>query len=262
MGEKVGKVKAYGKTEKYSGQPVLTYKKPNVGKEYPVCNPVESDEFNTTTMGKQWQWHANYDQTFGMPTPYGYFRVFCHRQSQDYKNLWEAGNLLLQKTPADNFTATAKLTMTAKDEGQYGGIICMGMDCSSIVLRRVGDEFQLQQITCKQADKGKAEDIKVLATLKPTAADKVNYQPSLHCDLYMQMHVEYIGGKTKAGDNKHEAKVTFAYSKDGKKFTPCGEAFTMRQGKWIGAKIGICAAEPAGKKVRGWVDVDWFRVTK
>ena len=262
MGEKVGKVKAYGKTEKYSGQPVLTYKKPNVGKEYPVCNPVESDEFNTTTMGKQWQWHANYDQTFGMPTPYGYFRVFCHRQSQDYKNLWEAVNLLLQKTPADNFTATAKLTMTAKDEGQYGGIICMGMDYSSIVLRRVGDEFQLQQITCKQADKGKAEDIKVLATLRPTAADKVNYQPSLHCDLYMRMHVEYIGGKTKAGDNKHEAKVTFAYSKDGKKFTPCGEAFTMRQGKWIGAKIGICAAEPAGKKVRGWVDVDWFRVTK
>ena len=262
MGEKVGKVKAYGKTEKYSGQPVLTYKKPNVGKEYPVCNPVESDEFNTSVLGKQWQWHANYDQTFGMPTPYGYFRVFCHRQSQDYKNLWEAGNLLLQKTPADNFTATAKLTMTAKDEGQYGGIICMGMDYSSIVLRRVGDEFQLQQITCKQADKGKAEDIKVLATLKPTAADKIDYQPSLHCDLYMQMHVEYIGGKTKSGDNKHEAKVTFAYSKDGKKFTPCGEAFTMRQGKWIGAKIGICAAEPAGKKVRGWVDVDWFRITK
>ena len=262
MGEKVGKVKAYGKTEKYSGQPVLTYKKPNVGKEYPVCNPVESDEFNTSVLGKQWQWHANYDQTFGMPTPYGYFRVFCHRQSQDYKNLWEAGNLLLQKTPADNFTATAKLTMTAKDEGQYGGIICMGMDYSSIVLRRVGDEFQLQQITCKQADKGKAEDIKVLATLKPTAADKIDYQPSLHCDLYMQLKVEYIGGKTKSGDNKHEAKVTFAYSKDGKKFTPCGEAFTMRQGKWIGAKIGICAAEPAGKKVRGWVDVDWFRITK
>ena len=262
MGEKVGKVKAYGKTEKYSGQPVLTYNKPNVGKEYPVCNPVESDEFNTSVLGKQWQWHANYDQTFGMPTPYGYFRVFCHRQSQDYKNLWEAGNLLLQKTPADNFTATAKLTVTAKDEGQYGGIICMGMDYSSIVLRRVGDEFQLQQITCKQADKGKAEDIKVLATLKPTAADKIDYQPSLHCDLYMQLKVEYLGGKTKSGDNKHEAKVTFAYSKDGKKFTSCGEAFTMRQGKWIGAKIGICAAEPAGKKVRGWVDVDWFRITK
>ena len=36
----------------------------------------------------------------------------------------------------------------------------------------------------------------------------------------------------------------------------------MRQGKWIGAKVGIMAAETSGKKVRGWVDVDWFRITK
>ena len=138
----------------------------------------------------------------------------------------------------------------------------MGMDYSSIVLRRVGDKFELQQITCKQADKGKAEEIKVLATLSPTSVDKVDYQPSIHCQLYMRLKVEYIGGKTKGGENKHEARVTFAYSKDGKKFTPCGEPFTMRQGKWIGAKIGICAAEPAGKKVRGWVDVDWFHIDK
>jgi beta-xylosidase len=253
MGEKI---------KNYCGQPVLKYKKPNVGKSYPVCNPVESDEFNTTVMGKQWQWHANYDQTFGMPTPYGYFRVYCHRQSQDYKNLWEAGNLLLQKTPADNFTATTKLEMTAKDPDQYGGIIVMGMDYSSLVLRRVGDEFQLQQITCKQADKGKPETVKVIATFKPTRADKIDYQPALHCSMYLQMKVQYIGGKDKAGENAHEARVTFAYSKDGKKFTDCGDAFRMRQGKWIGAKIGICAAEPAGKKVRGWVDVDWFRITK
>lgn len=261
MGEKQG-VKVYGKTEKYSGQPVLKYKKPNVGKTYPVNNPVESDEFNTPVLGKQWQWHANYDQTFGMPTPYGYFRLFCHRQSADYKNLWEAGNLLLQKTPADNFTATAKLTMTAKDDQQYGGIIVMGMDYSSIVLRRVGDHFELQQITCKQADKGKPETITTIATLKPTEVDTNPYQPSILCQLYMRLKVEYIGGLTKDGENKHEARVTFAYSKDGKKFTPCGDAFTMRQGKWIGAKIGLCAAEPAGKKVRGWVDVDWFRITK
>ena len=261
MGEKQG-VKAYGKTEKYAGQPVLKYKKPNVGKAYPVINPVESDEFNSPVIGKQWQWNANYDQTFGMPTPYGYMRIFCHRQSAGYKNMWEAGNIFTQKTPADNFTATAKLTMTAKDEGQYGGITVFGMDYSSLVLRRVGNEFQLQQITCKAADKGKPETVKVISTFKPTAVDKIDYQPSIHCDMYLQMKVQYIGGKTSDGSNKHEAKVTFAYSTDGKKFTPCGDAFTMRQGKWVGAKVGIMAAEPAGKKVRGWVDVDWFRITK
>ena len=92
--------------------------------------------------------------------------------------------------------------------------------------------------------------------------DKIDYQPSLHCDFYMQMHVEYIGGKTKAGDNKHEAKVTFAYSKDGKKFTPCGDAFTMRQGKWIGAKFGLVAVESNPKSDRGWIEADWMRVRK
>ena len=262
MGEKVGKVKAYGKLEKYCGQPVLRFKKPNVNVNGNIVNPVESDEFNTTVLGRQWQWNANYDQTYGMPTPYGYYRVFCHRQSADYKNMWEAGNLLLQKTPADNFTATAKLEVTAKDEDQYGGITVFGMDYSALVLRRVGDEFQLQQITCKKADKGGAEDVKVLKTFKPSSADKVDYQPALHRQMYLRLSVKYIGGKNSDGTNKHEAHVQFAYSEDGKKFHDCGDVFTMRQGKWVGAKVGILAAEKAGKKVRGWVDVDWFRITK
>ncbi|MCF0208261.1 MAG: family 43 glycosylhydrolase, partial [Bacteroidaceae bacterium] len=186
--------------DEYCGQPVLKYKKPNVGKTFPICNPVESDEFNTIELGKQWQWNANYDQTYGMPTPYGYFRLYCHRQSADFKNLWETGNLLLQKTPADNFTATAKLSMTAKEEGQYGGIICFGMDYSSLVLRRVGNEFQLQEISCQNADKGKAEKVAVIATFQPTSADKVDYQPALHCDIYMRLKVEYLGGKTEMGE--------------------------------------------------------------
>src|ERR1044072_3541954 len=41
------------------GEPVRTYKKPNVGKVYPIQTPAESDEFNGLTLGKQWQWQAN-----------------------------------------------------------------------------------------------------------------------------------------------------------------------------------------------------------
>ena len=44
----------------------------------------------------------------------------------------------------------------------------------------------------------------------------------------------------------------------GRKFI---QAFTS-EGKWIGAKIGFVAAEPAGTANRGWIDADWFRVTK
>jgi beta-xylosidase len=38
----------------YCGEPVLTYKKTNVGTVYPIETPVESDKFNTANLGLQW----------------------------------------------------------------------------------------------------------------------------------------------------------------------------------------------------------------
>ena len=57
------------------------------------------------------------------------------------------------------------------------------------------------------------------------------------------------------------AYCRFSYSLDGKKFTEAGTLFKARQGKWIGAKVGMFSVTPHGKE-RGWVDVDWFRVEK
>lgn len=233
----------------YCGDPVLKFRKPKTAAPVVVTNPVESDEFNAPKLGLQWQWHANYDQKFGMPTAFGTYRIYTHKVSDNFVNLWEVPNLLLQKTPTDNFTATAKIRFTSKDQNQLGGIIMMGLDYSALVVKRVGDEFQLQQITCHGADKGKKEDVKVLATLKPTAKDKIDYQPAIHEDIYLRMIV-------------NNGKCRFAYSKNGKKYEAVGEEFKMREGKWIGAKIGFVAIEPAGKANRGWVDADWFRVTK
>lgn len=233
----------------YCGDPVLKFRKPKTAAPVVVTNPVESDEFNAPKLGLQWQWHANYDQKFGMPTAFGTYRIYTHKVSDNFVNLWEVPNLLLQKTPTDNFTATVKIRFTSKDQNQLGGIIMMGLDYSALVVKRVGDEFQLQQITCHGADKGKKEDVKVLATLKPTAKDKIDYQPAIHEDIYLRMIV-------------NNGKCRFAYSKNGKKYEAVGEEFKMREGKWIGAKIGFVAIEPAGKANRGWIDADWFRVTK
>lgn len=237
----MGKVPSKG----YCGEPYETYKMPKAASHVNM-NPVESDEFNKPKLGLQWQWHANYQQWFGMPTSMGVMRIYTYKSNA---TIWNVPNLLLQKTPADNFTATAKLQLTAKDQGQMGGIIMMGLDYSALVVKRVGNEFELQQITCHMADKKGEEEVKVLATLKPTSVDKINYQPAIHESVYMRMVV-------KAG------KMQFFFSKDGKKYEQVGDEFTMREGKWIGAKIGMVAKEPGGKANRGWIDVDWFRVTK
>lgn len=233
----------------YCGEPVTTYRKPKTSGKVQVVNPAESDEFSDTRLGLQWQWHANYNETFGMPTAFGSYRVYTHKVSEKFQNLWEVPNLLLQKTPADKFTATTKIRFTSKDQNQTGGLLMMGLDYSGLVVKRVGNDFQLLLISCKSADKGKPQTEQLIATLKPTAVDQIDYQPGTHIDIYMRMSV-------------NDGKMHFSYSLDGKKYTKCGTEFTMREGKWIGAKIGFVAYEPGQKTNRGWIDVDWFRVTR
>ena len=228
------------------GEPVTTYKKPKSSSTL-VVNPAENDEFNSNTLGLQWQWHANYDEKFGMPTAFGTYRIYNYKLSDNFVNFWEVPNLLLQKTPADKFTATTKLRFTSKADGQMGGLIMMGLDYSALVVRRVGKEFQLLQITCKGADKGNTQTEQLIATLNPTAEDKIDYKPGIHMDIYMRLSVD-------------NSKLKFAYSLDGKKFKECGTEFQMREGKWIGAKFGYVSVDPNPKSDRGCLDADWIRI--
>jgi hypothetical protein len=55
------------------------------------------------------------------------------------------------------------------------------------------------------------------------------------------------------------AVCQFSFSADGKSFVPSGELFTARQGRWIGAKVGIFTLANAAAKKRGYADFDWFR---
>ncbi len=240
------------------GEPVATYKKPKASSTM-VVNPVESDEFNAPTIGRQWQWQANYDEKFGVPTAFGTMRIYTHKLDTDWKNLWPVPNMLLQKTPADEFTVTAKLRFTSKADGQMGGIIMMGHNYQALVVRREGKEFKLLILTCQNADRGKAQQEELVATLKPTAEDKIDYKPGIHEDIYLRLQVSNAEAGVAHGG---KPLVSFAWSQNGKKFTPCGSQYEMKQGKWIGAKFGFVAVDTNPKTDRGWIDADWIRVTK
>ena len=240
------------------GEPVTTYKKPKSSGTV-VVNPVESDEFNAPTIGRQWQWQANYDEKFGVPTAFGTMRIYTHKLDTDWKNLWTVPNMLLQKTPADEFTVTAKLRFTSKADGQMGGIIMMGHNYQALVVRREGREFKLLILTCQDADRGKAQQEELITTLKPTAEDKIDYKPGIHEDIYLQLRVSNAQAGAAHGG---KPLVSFAWSQNGKKFTPCGSQYEMKQGKWIGAKFGFVAVDTNPKTDRGWIDADWIRVEK
>lgn len=231
------------------GDPVSRYRKPKIGKTYPIETPVESDEFDTRKLGLQWEWHANYQDVFGFTTNMGYVRIYGHELSPHFKNFWEVPNLLMQKFPAEEFTATAKLKVSAKDDGQLSGLIIMGWDYSWIGVEKQGEKFLLKQAVCKDAEQGNLEQVSTLAVLEPSRKFEAGLFPNYEREIYIRVHVD------------KGAYCRFSYSLDGKKFTEAGTLFKARQGKWIGAKVGMFSVTPHGKE-RGWVDVDWFRVEK
>lgn len=231
------------------GDPVSRYRKPRTDKTYPIETPVESDEFDTRKLGLQWEWHANYQDVFGFTTNMGYARIYGHELSSHFKNFWEVPNLLMQKFPAEEFTATAKLKVSAKDDGQLSGLIVMGWDYSWIGVEKQGEKFLLKQAICKDAEQGNLEQVSTLAVLEPSKKFEAGLFPNFEREIYIRVRV----GK--------EAYCRFSYSLDGKKFTEAGTLFKARQGKWIGAKVGMFCVTPHGKE-RGWVDVDWFHVEK
>lgn len=220
------------------GEPVLKYRKPNVGKVYPIQTPQESDEFNSSTLGLQWQWMANAQPTwYFLNSSKDYLRLFSYQLPDSAKNLWDAPNVLLQKFPADEFMVTTKMNFVpnTKLENEKAGLAIMGLSYANLALKSKKDGIYLVYSVCKDADKGNSE--------KETVITKLNSGE-------MYLRVEVTAG----------AKCNFSYSVDGKNFTKAGEQFVATPGRWIGAKVGIFCTRETQINDSGWADFDWFRV--
>lgn len=220
------------------GEPVLRYKKPDVGKSWPVQTPAESDEFNGMELGLQWQWMANPKATWLFMDPgKGCLRLFSDELPEGARNLWDAPNVLLQKLPADTFTVTTKLSFypNPKLKGEKAGLVMMGFSYAGLAVESGEDGLSLVYTLCKDADQGKAEAERTVAKLKdPTA--------------WLRMTVGEGG------------VCHFSYSPDGKTFTDVGAGFQAEVGRWIGAKMGIYCTRVGKTNDSGYADFDWFRV--
>lgn len=218
------------------GEPVLTHRKPNVGRSWPIVTPPDSDEFNQPALGLQWQWHANPKTNWFFPTgSLGFLRMFNVPLPEEVRNFWDVPNLLLQKFPAPEFTATAKLTFTARTDDEETGLIVMGLDYAYLALKKKAEGLVISQTIVKDAESGsKGKE-------SPAVALKGNI-------VYLRVRVSKNGN------------CNFSYSNDGATFTPVGESFTAKKGKWIGAKIGMFATRTGKTRETGYADIDWFRI--
>jgi beta-xylosidase len=226
------------------GEPVLAHRKPDVGATYPVATPQTSDDFGGPALGLQWQWNANPGVGWAsLDARPGFLRLASVPAPGSRNNggpsrgsIYDAPNLLLQKFPAPEFTATTQLEFAPASDGERAGLVVFGYDYALIGLKRTPAGLRLVYCVNRGANKPGAQETELAEAnvSSPRVFLRVTIGPGAAC--------------------------RFAYSLDGVVFTRIGGIFQASGDRWIGAKLGMFAsASPAADRT-GYADFGWFHV--
>jgi len=196
------------------GEPVLRHAKPE-GDEPVPCAPACSDRFVHGLPGLQWQWQANPDSTWLLPSQQG-LRLACVVQPVP-TSLYLAPNLLLQKFPAPAFCVESCLRPDELRLGDRAGLIVFGYSYAWIGVERQEEGLRIVHYLGEEAGEGAEELCHFSLGVEPG-------------ELRLQLRV--------AGDGT----CSFAYALPGSEFTSLWPHFKARQGKWVGAKCGLFAS--------------------
>lgn len=267
------------------GDPVMTWKKPDLPSSGNF-QPLEDDDFNSVDLGLQWQFEGPYSH-------YWYFcdanksrlRLYGVQQPEGYKNLSDLQNALLQKFPTENFTATAKMKFipnpNLKSHAEEGGFIIKGLDYATVrvvtrLRKDVADakkatmndvETMLQYVVCNKAMSGGKETVVAEVPLTLTEQQKPYTQKYAVDDIPQPRWATpdiFVRVKVKSSGIANEIKchAQFEYSLDGKVFKSLGKPFEVKEGKWIGAKLGFYNSRADKCNDGAFLDIDWIRFTK
>ena len=218
------------------GEPVLIHKKPIIGKQFPRSTVQDSDEFNETKFGLQWQWQANPKEGWAFPTPNGSLRMFSVYHNDSIQNLWSLPNILGQKFSADEFSVTVKVLFKPKFDNERFGLIFFGADYGVLSLIKKADKIFITQSENISADKNKEE--KIILSLPHSGNEfvlKVKVSKGGVCD--------------------------FSYETENGKGTLM-KTFTAKPGRWVGARIGMFCTRTNITNDAGFADIDWIRFDK
>ncbi|MEP6733754.1 MAG: glycoside hydrolase 43 family protein [bacterium] len=215
-----------------TGEPVLASSLPSVGRSYPSLVPQTSDEFDTTSLGLQWQWQGN-DQPSWSSLRRGLLRLIAQPLPSDSANLWSVPSLLLQKLPAPSFTATTSVRVQAGDA--KAGLVVFGMDYAYVALRRRAGANEIVYVRVLDAPSGAREQELASAPVAGPAA---------------QLRVVVADG----------AMCQFQFSTTGSNWISLGEPFKAQKGRWVGAKVGLFVRRDGDRP--SYADFDFFRVTQ
>ena len=214
------------------GKGVVTYKKPNVGREYPITQLPTSDEFEDKTQGMQWGWNHNPDpEKWSLTENPGSLRL----KTAKVVSMWtEARNTLTQRIFANYDQSIPTVATTAMDVSHM-------QDGDIAGLAVFQDPYAF--IGVKQ-EQGKKKII------------MVNNGETVESDTLPQGNVLYL--RALAGNASK--KATFEYSLDNRTFRPLGNELNMRFSLTVFTGNKFCLFNYATGQLGGYVDFDWIRI--
>ena len=226
------------------GHAVETYKKPDVGKVYPVAILPMSDEFNTKTLGMQWGWNHNPEPTkWSLSKNPGYLRL---ETVKVVDSLQKARNTLTQRMfeyYSDTLTslATSKMDFGNMKEGDIAGLAVFQDPYAYIGIKKLnGKNFIIMVNNGKIIDSSAVEGSTIY--LRASA-------------IYGSGAAHYFDGKASPGTGT----ASFLYSRDNQSFVKIGNELQMKFNLKIFTGNKFCLFNYATRVLGGYVDFDWFR---
>lgn len=223
------------------GEPVLEYKKPNVGKEYPVMTLDGPDEFGADKLGLQWQWQANYkDGWYSLEQKNSCIRLFAEQKLQNKVNrVYDMPNVLTQMIPMPIFKAVTKVSLKSEENFDQAGFIVTGNTYSYVSLIEENGKKYVQYVNCK----GKAGAEEKIIEKKDFSSNEIYFKVDIHNEHH----------------KLEEMICQFYYSIDGENFEKIGSEFKAAPGGWVGAKLGLFAVNFVNTASKGYADFDFLR---
>ena len=264
------------------GEPVMEYRKPDIGKteseledksKYPVCEPDTTDEFDSDALMLQWQWNANYDDSwfdtktdvYGNKAEDGSYIKLNAVPTTPLRPVGDYRNLLLQKWPAPEFTCVTKMSFNGLVDGDYAGMISLGVDYAALGVAKKNGSYFLRTVNGKQNFDCESVYTQEIVDEKPIEANRF-------ADDTKTVYLRYTVKRTGATETKEMAlsvknvpveEASLEISFDGKAYENA-VSYTAKAGRWVGVKNGMFVSHDNTVKneENGFATVDYIRYSE
>lgn len=238
------------------GKPVLIHRKPNVSAGCEMVVPESSDEFETETLGLQWQWNANWKPEWYEMHPEKSSICLNAVKKEKEISISNTPNLLLQKWCMPEFECVTQMDISTLKPGDMAGMISMAEMYAGLAVEYTEDTKKLILISGRQYFEGQT----------CTATDEKQEISVLEgSDIYLKMLVKRVESTEMNTDGVYhfpipKETVELFYSVNRTVFEKVYE-FTPVPGRWVGVKTGLfCCHE--GEREAGKVSADYFRINR